>query len=54
MSLHMYTLIGGLVPGYSGESGGFWLVDIVLLPMGMEFPSVPSVLPPTLPLGYPH
>ena len=27
------------------------LVDIIVLPMGLRFPSAPSVLPLTLPLG---
>ena len=31
-SLHLYSLVGGLVPGSSGE---VWLVDIVILPMGL-------------------
>ena len=35
------------------EFWGFWLVDIVDLPMGLQSPSAPSVLSPTLPLGTP-
>jgi hypothetical protein len=30
---------------------GFWLVDIVVLPMGLQTPSAPLVLPLALPLG---
>jgi hypothetical protein len=33
------------------ELWGFWLVDIVVLPMGLETPSAPSVLSLTHPLG---
>jgi hypothetical protein len=40
-SLHVYSLVGGLVPG---SSGGVWLVDTVVLPMGLQTPSAPSVL----------
>jgi hypothetical protein len=47
---HVYTLVGGLVPG---SSGGVWLVDIVVLPMGMQTPSAPSVLPLIPPLESP-
>jgi hypothetical protein len=32
---------------------GVWLVDIAVLPMGMQTPSAPSVLPLTPPLGSP-
>jgi hypothetical protein len=32
---------GGLVPG---NSGMFWLVDIIFFPMGLQTPSAPSVL----------
>jgi hypothetical protein len=46
-SLHVYTLVGGLVPG---SSGGVWLVDIVVLPMGWQTPSALSVLSLTPPL----
>jgi len=34
------------------ELWGVWLVDIVVLPMGLQTPSAPSVLPLALPLGY--
>ena len=44
----MYTLVGGLVPG---SSGGIWLVDIVVLPTGLQTPSATSVLSLTSPLG---
>jgi hypothetical protein len=47
-SLHVYTLVGGLVPG---TSRGVWLVNIVVLSMGMKTPSAPSVLSLTLLLG---
>ena len=33
---------------------GVWLVDIVVLPMGLKTPSTPSVLSLTLLLGTPH
>ena len=49
-SLHVYSLVGGLVPG---NSGGVWLVDIVVLPMGLQTPSAPSVLSLTPPLVSP-
>jgi hypothetical protein len=32
---------------------GFWLVDIIVLPMVLQTPSVPSVFPLTPPLGSP-
>ena len=47
-SLHVYSLVGGLVPGISG---GVCLVDIVVLPMGLQTPSALSVLSLTPPLG---
>jgi hypothetical protein len=47
-SLHMYYLVGGLVPG---SSGGSRLVEVVVLPMGLKTPSAPSVLPLNLSLG---
>ena len=49
--LHVYSLVGGLVPGSSGE--GVWLVDIVVLLMGLQILSAPSGLPLTPPLGSP-
>jgi hypothetical protein len=33
------------------ELWGVWLVDIIALPMGLQFPSAPSILPLTLSLG---
>jgi hypothetical protein len=48
-SLHVYSLVGGLVPG----SSGVWLVDIVVPLMGLQTPSAPSVLSLTHPLGTP-
>ena len=41
-SLHVYSLVSGLVLGSSG--GAVWLVDIVVLPMELQTPSAPSVL----------
>jgi hypothetical protein len=49
VSLHVYSLVGGLVPGSSG--GGVWLLDIVFLPMGLQIPSAPWGLSLTPPLG---
>ena len=46
-SLQVYSLVGCLVPG-SSES---LLVDIVVLPMGLQMPSAPSVLSQIPPLG---
>jgi hypothetical protein len=48
-SLHVYSLVGGVVPGSSG--GGVWLVDIIGLPMRLQTPSAPSVLSLIPPLG---
>jgi hypothetical protein len=45
---HACSLLGGLVPGSSEGSG---LVDAVVLPVGLQSPSAPSVLLLTLPLG---
>jgi hypothetical protein len=42
-SLHLYSFIGGLVPGILG-GGAFWLVDIIVLPMGLQTLLAPSVL----------
>ena len=51
-SLHVYSLVDGLVPGsYGGWGGGVWLVDIVVLPIGLQSPSAPTVLPLTPSLG---
>ena len=47
-SLLVYSLVGGLVPGNSGE---IWLVDIDVHPMGLQTPSAPSVLSLSPPLG---
>jgi hypothetical protein len=33
MALYVYSLVGGLVPW------GLWLVDIVVVPMGLQTPS---------------
>jgi hypothetical protein len=43
-SLHVCSLIGGLVLGNSGVGEGFCLVDIVVLPMGLQTLNTPSVL----------
>jgi hypothetical protein len=43
---YVCSLVGGLV---SGSSEGSGLVDIVVLPLGLPSPSVPSILPLTLP-----
>ena len=51
---HVYSLVDGLVPGSSGEWGGVWLVNIVVLPMGLQTPSTPSVLSLTPLLGTPR
>ena len=45
-SLHVYSLVGGSV---LGSSGGYWLVDIIVFPMGLQTPSAPSVFPLTPP-----
>jgi hypothetical protein len=50
-SLHVYSLVGCLVPESSGE-GAVWLVDIIVLPMGLQHPSAPLVLALTPPLEY--
>ena len=50
--LHVYFLGGSLVPG-SSVGVCVWLVDTVVLSMGLQTPSAPSVLPLTLPLLYP-
>jgi hypothetical protein len=50
-SLHVYFLVDGLVPGSPARGGGVWLVDIVVLPMGLQITSAPSVLSLTHPLG---
>jgi hypothetical protein len=53
-SLHVYSLVGGLVPGHFGVGGGAWrawLVDIVVFPMELQTISTPSALSLTPPLG---
>jgi hypothetical protein len=37
----VFSLVGGLVPG---SSGGYWLVHIVVPPMGLQTPSAPWIL----------
>jgi hypothetical protein len=49
-SLHVYSLIGGLVPG---SSEGICLVDIVVLPIRLQTPSAPLVHSLTSPLETP-
>jgi hypothetical protein len=46
--IHDHSLVRDVVPG---SSGGVWLVDIVVLPIGLQNPSAPSVLSLTPPLG---
>ena len=50
MQLEPCILSDGLVPGSSGVGVG-QLVDIVLLPMGLQTPSAPLVLSLAPPLG---
>jgi hypothetical protein len=48
-SLHVYSLVGGLSPGNSGGSvGWYWC-----LPMGLQTPSAPSVLSSNSPIWDP-
>ena len=47
--LHVYSLVGGLVPGHSGE--GIWMVDIMVPSMGLQNSSSPSLLSIPAPLG---
>jgi hypothetical protein len=47
-SLHLYSLVGGLVPGSSGS-----LLARYCFSYGLQTPSSPSVLSPTPPLGTP-
>ena len=49
-SLSIYSLVGGLILGSSGVGG--CLVDIVVLPMGLQTFSAPSVLPLTPPFSF--
>jgi hypothetical protein len=51
--LHVYSLVGVLVPGSSARGGGVWFVDIVILLMGLQTSSAPSVLSLTPLLGTP-
>ena len=46
--LHVYSLVGGLVPGSSGR---YWLVHIVVPLMGLQIHSAPWILSLALPLG---
>ena len=48
----MYSLVGGLVAGSWG-GGRVWLLDIIVLAVGLQTPSAPSVLSLTPPLGIP-
>jgi hypothetical protein len=45
---HVYSFVDGIVPGNSG-GGVVWLIDIVVLPIGLQTPSNPSV-PSLIPL----
>ena len=47
---HVCSLVFGLVSGNSEESG---FTDTAFLPMGLQFPSAPSILPLTLPYWSP-
>jgi hypothetical protein len=47
-SLHVYSLVGGPIPG---SSGGMWPLVTVAPHMGLQTPSVPSVSSPTPPSG---
>jgi hypothetical protein len=49
-SLHVFSLVGGLVPWSSGD---VWLVDIVVPPVGLQSPRASSVLPLTPSSGTP-
>jgi hypothetical protein len=49
---HVYSFVDGLVPG-SWWGGEGWLVNIVVLPTGLQTPSTPSVLSLTPLLGTP-
>jgi hypothetical protein len=49
--LLVYSLVGGLVSGSSVE---YWLVHIVVPPMGLQTPSAPWVLSLASPLGTLH
>jgi hypothetical protein len=41
-SYQMYSLVHGLIPGIS--EGGYWLIHIIVPPMGLQTPSTPYVL----------
>jgi hypothetical protein len=51
MQLELCVLLGWLLSPW--EFWGVWLVDIFVLPMGLQTPSAPSVLSLTPPLGAP-
>ena len=51
MQLELCVLLGWWLSPW--ELWGIWLVDIVVLPMGLQTPSAPSVLSLTPPLGTP-
>ena len=62
MASPLYSLVGSLILGsFEGLVGGLvlwssgevWFVDIVVLPVGLQTPSAPTVLALTFPLG-PH
>jgi hypothetical protein len=46
-SHHVYSLVGGLVPG---SSKGFWLVQVDVPPTGLQTPSAPWILALFLPV----
>jgi hypothetical protein len=51
--LHVYVLFGWWFSPWEFWDRGVWLVDIADLPMGLQTPTAPSVLPLTPPLGTP-
>jgi hypothetical protein len=51
--LEPYVLLGLCPSPWELLGGGFWFVDIIVLTMGLQTPSTPSVLSLTPPLGTP-
>jgi len=49
-SPNVHSLVGGLAPG---SFGGVWLVDTVVLPVGLETLLASTILALTSPLGFP-
>jgi hypothetical protein len=49
---HVYSVVGGLVPGSLGGKGVRWQGPVsFVLPVGLQSPTAPLALPLTLPLG---